>query len=127
MAKLETTGPGLAGVFNPSAPAVSSTMWRGPRAQFESSGPNGTVTVETFTCQHACGKVVFCCDPITKKPLRAEDCGGICNICHKNICPDCVTRDVCVPLNDALAVIEGQHRVPPELKRVIDWEFRRKR
>ena len=85
--------------------AISRSMWRGARGYFYTSGPTGEVEVDTFTCQH-CNRVVFCCDRVTKKPLRAEDCGGICNNCKGNICPRCVNLGVCIPLERALQRME---------------------
>jgi hypothetical protein len=82
-------------------PNISSTLWRGPRSHFETFGEKGSIAVDLFRCQH-CGRQVFCCDPVTKRPKRAEDCGGVCNNCGQNICPACVNLGTCTPLEEAM-------------------------
>lgn len=88
---------------------VSSALWRGARGYFVTEGPTGKIEVDTFACQH-CGKQTFCCDPITKKPKKAEDCGGICNNCKGNICPKCVNNGRCIPLERAIQMMEERGR-----------------
>jgi hypothetical protein len=51
---------------------------------------------DTFTCFH-CNRIVIVkpkCDPC--------DLGGMCRICDKMICPDCVNKGSCDPLEERL-------------------------
>lgn len=82
---------------------------RKPGGYFESTGPSGkldrfvTIESDTFTCQH-CGKVVFVkpmCDP--------ADAGGLCKTCNSLICPQCVARGVCDPLEEKLKREEASY------------------
>lgn len=84
-------------------------IWRGPRGYFATEGPTGKIETDTFTCQH-CNQIVFCCDRITKKPLPPDQCGGICNNCRGNICPRCVNRGACMPLERAIEQMEERGR-----------------
>lgn len=58
---------------------------------------DGTVhETKTFTCGH-CNRVVLVkpkCDPC--------DLGGMCRLCASMICPNCVDRGICVPIEKKL-------------------------
>lgn len=59
---------------------------------------------DTFTCHH-CNKVVIVkpkCDPC--------DLGGLCRICDKMICPACVNKGSCDPLEEKLKRAEDRAR-----------------
>lgn len=59
---------------------------------------------DTFTCGHCC-KVV-----IVKPRCDPYDLGGMCRICEKMICPGCVSRGVCDPLEEKLQRAEAKDR-----------------
>ncbi|MCW2309746.1 hypothetical protein M2319_004105 [Rhodobium gokarnense] len=58
---------------------------------------------DTFTCAH-CNKIV----PV--RPFqRPEDIGGRCGGCGGLICPDCVSRGTCDPIEEKLARAEAAY------------------
>lgn len=64
----------------------------------------------TFCCQH-CNKLVFV-------PLKADpaNMGGLCKLCMGLICPACVERNYCDPIE---AKIERMEREGEMLRRLI--------
>lgn len=59
---------------------------------------------DTFTCHH-CNKVV-----IVKPKCDPYDLGGMCRLCDKMICPDCVNKGSCDPLEKKLERAEARDR-----------------
>ncbi len=58
---------------------------------------------DTFTCFH-CNKVV-----VVKPKCDSYDLGGMCRICEKMICPDCVDKGICDPLEEKLKRAEAAY------------------
>lgn len=69
--------------------------------------PDGKVEEhETYTCKH-CNRVNR-----VKPKQRAEDIGGLCKMCMKLICPECVNRGGCTPLEKGIALqLEREYRM----------------
>lgn len=59
---------------------------------------------DTFTCYH-CGKVV-----IVKPKCDPYELGGMCRLCEKMICPNCVDVGRCDPLEKKLERAEASER-----------------
>ena len=59
---------------------------------------------DTFTCFH-CNKVV-----VVKPKCNPDDLGGMCRLCVKMICPDCVNEGSCAPFEKKLDRIEKEAR-----------------
>jgi hypothetical protein len=59
---------------------------------------------DTFTCFH-CNKVV-----IVKPKCDPTDLGGMCRLCEKMICPDCVNVGSCTPFEKKLDREEKEYR-----------------
>ena len=62
-----------------------------------------TVEHDTFTCGH-CNKI-----KIVKPKERPEDIGGLCKVCMKLICGDCVSTGTCDPLEEKLKREEASY------------------
>ena len=76
-------------------------------------GEAGDAACDTFTCQH-CNFVVPIqpyCDPADK--------GGLCRQCYGLICPKCVKRNVCDPIEKAIERMEENGRQKAKLQ---EWE-----
>lgn len=56
---------------------------------------------DTFTCFH-CNKVV-----IVKPKCDPDDLGGVCRICMKMVCPECVDKG-CSPFEKKLEAMEAR-------------------
>lgn len=73
---------------------------RRPQAFSFLSDPDApTIEHDCFTCFH-CQKIVEVepmCDP--------ADAGGICNNCHRLICPKCVARETCTPWEEQMRLM----------------------
>jgi len=70
---------------------------------------NGRMVAEknqdTFVCNH-CQKIVFVkpkCDP--------ADLGGLCWGCNKLICPACTNKQVCMPWEKQMEIMEARDRL----------------
>jgi hypothetical protein len=59
---------------------------------------------DTFTCNH-CNRVV-----VVKPKCDPADLGGMCRLCMKMICPDCVNIGSCDPMEKKLERIEASDR-----------------
>src|SRR5215469_8819237 len=46
---------------------------------------------DLLVCRH-CGKTIFMCDAITKKPLPASVVAKLCNVCAYGICGKCKNK-----------------------------------
>lgn len=60
-------------------------MWLKPQGTAILTDPDsGTVTRDTMTCGH--------CNGLThiKPRMRPEDIGGLCKVCMRLVCPQCV-------------------------------------
>lgn len=68
------------------------------------SGPTGVEEYETFTCGH--------CGQIKKVPPKAspDELGGLCKVCMSMICPACVGKNRCDPLEEKLKRQEDRAR-----------------
>jgi hypothetical protein len=57
---------------------------------------------ETFTCFH--------CQRLTMVPHKArpEDVGGLCYVCYRHICPNCVGKP-CDPFEEKLKRMEASY------------------
>ena len=64
------------------------------------SGPLGTDERDTFTCGHACS-AIFHIQP----GQRPEDAGGMCKVCMRLICRNCVGKG-CLPIEKWLEAEE---------------------
>jgi hypothetical protein len=69
------------------------------------SGPLGSVEYESFTCFH--------CQAIVKVPHRAkgEDIGGLCKVCMRLICRECVGVGSCTPWQKQMEQSEARDRL----------------
>lgn len=79
----------------------------------QSYGEAGTYERDTFTCQH-CNFVVIVqprCDP--------ADFGGMCKSCYGLICPKCVGRRVCDPIEKMIERMEAGWLAKKKLE---EWE-----
>lgn len=59
---------------------------------------------DTFTCFH-CNRIV-----IVKPKCDPADLGGMCRLCDKMICPQCVNLGVCDPIEKKLERAEARDR-----------------
>ena len=64
-----------------------------------------TVEMDTFTCGH-CNHVCH-----VKPKSNPEDTGGLCKLCMKLICKDCVGKLVCDPFERKLERMESRDRM----------------
>lgn len=60
---------------------------------------------DTFTCFH-CNRVV-----IVKPKCDPSDLGGMCRLCEKMICPDCVNLGRCDPFEEKLKRAENKYNI----------------
>lgn len=65
-------------------------------------GQGEVAECDTFSCGH-CGFIVHV-------PLRAapENLGGLCKTCMKLICPNCVNKGICTPLEKRIEMMEAR-------------------
>lgn len=77
-------------------------MYR-PGGHFIVTSDEGEQWTDTFTCGH--------CNAVVAVPVKqqAADIGGLCKQCMKLICPGCVTRGHCDPLEEKLRRAEARH------------------
>jgi hypothetical protein len=59
---------------------------------------------DTFTCAH-CGGIVH-----VKSKCNPDDLGGMCRLCMKMICPQCVDLG-CTPFEKRLEQVEKRDRI----------------
>lgn len=76
------------------------------RARGYSSGTDGNGRLhecDTFTCRH--------CQKIVDVPAfgRPEDVGGLCYTCMGCICPACVDRATCDPIDEKIKRAEAAY------------------
>lgn len=72
--------------------------------EFRYEGPDGNKACSSFTCQH-CNRVIpvpFGSDP--------SDIGGLCKSCMGLICPQCVGRGGCDPIEAKIDRMENLRR-----------------
>lgn len=76
---------------------------------------------DLLVCKH-CGKTVFMCHAVTKKPLPASAVAERCNVCSEKICGRCKNdmRDgaVCRHFIDKIDAMEEAHR---QYQRIGSW------
>jgi len=76
---------------------------RNPGGYLQIFSPEGAVEeYDTMTCGH-CNRIVKIkhkCDP--------SDLGGLCKLCMKMICPDCVNTGECEPFEEKLKRMEAR-------------------
>lgn len=66
--------------------------YRSQQGEFRYEGPDGIKQASSFTCQH--------CNFVVAVPLMADpaNIGGLCKRCMGLICPKCVARGDCDPI-----------------------------
>lgn len=71
------------------------------------TGPDGRASKEmdTFTCFH-CNNVVF-----VPAKATAEQMGGFCRMCMKQVCGPCADKGVCTPFEKKLEEVERRARM----------------
>jgi hypothetical protein len=76
---------------------------------------------DLLVCNH-CGKTVFMCDAVTKKPLPASAVAERCNACDRNICGKCKIRlrsgEICSHFRDR---IDAQEQAFANKMRLGSW------
>ena len=64
---------------------------------------------DLLVCRH-CGKTVFMCDSVTKKPLPASAVAERCGVCDSAICGKCKIKlnsgDICSYFRDRIDIAE---------------------
>lgn len=66
--------------------------------------PAGTTERDTFSCFH-CGRVTH-----VKPRMDPADLGGLCKQCMRLICPHCLGKGNCDPLEKKLERMEARDR-----------------
>lgn len=69
---------------------------------FTTDGNGNTQEGESFTCFH-CQKIV-----IIPPKSRPEDMGGLCYLCYRLVCPNCVGKD-CDPFEEKRKRLEASY------------------
>lgn len=64
----------------------------------------GVTEFDTMSCGHCC-RVIH-----VQSRQRPEDIGGLCKLCMRPICPQCVDHGGCDPLEKKLARAEERER-----------------
>jgi len=76
-------------------------MMRRPQGHACITEPDkATIELDTFSCGH-CNRIRH-----VQPKQRGEDVGGLCKTCMRLICPACVTRGLCDPLEEKIERIE---------------------
>ena len=79
---------------------------RNPGGVLIATDPFGpTIEIDTFTCGH-CNRIKY-----VKPKEKPEDIGGLCKVCMKLICGDCVDTGKCDPLEEKLKREESRNEV----------------
>jgi hypothetical protein len=77
---------------------------RQPQGYGVTDSPEGRREQDTFTCFH-CQRIV------AVRPLMdAADMGGLCKVCMRLICMECVAKLTCTPWEKAMEQIEARDR-----------------
>jgi hypothetical protein len=72
------------------------------------SGPSGIQEADTFTCAH--------CQRIEHMPPKSQPPkGGMCRLCMKLVCENCIASGICDPFEKKLERIEKQDRFRRQL------------
>lgn len=89
---------GYARIENPTPSKVNLDGLQCVEAQ------EGTLEFDTMSCGH-CNRIIH-----VRARQRPEDIGGLCKHCMRCICPQCVDRGNCDPLEKKLARWEDRER-----------------
>lgn len=77
---------------------------RNPQGYAIIVSPGSTKEADTFTCYH-------CQHIVTVQPLvSATDFGGLCKICMRLVCPNCVAQGTCTPWERQMDEMEAKER-----------------
>jgi hypothetical protein len=82
-----------------------SNLWEGGVQEVRLLGSDHFEAQKTFTCAH-CGRVV-----IVPHKARPDECGGLCMLELKPVCPKCHTIGTCTPFEKRLEQMEARSRL----------------